>query len=135
MKKDLKHGFEPQDFHFGRAALPLQGWMVHCDGNKHIAHYFGNHGAKSNWHFTLSTFNQFLHLLNAKSTIECKELEEMILVADGCESQNWSINIFGHFVRIISNEQSVGFFPKLRKLIFVKTAGNIYVSDVILIVL
>ena len=128
MKKDLKHGFEPQDFHYGRASLPLQGWMIHSGGFKHISHFFGPHGAKSNWQFTLSTFNQFLHLLNEKGRIECEELEEMILVADGCESQNWSINIFGHIVRIINNEQSVGFFPKLKKLTFVKTAGIIYNS-------
>ena len=124
MKKDLKHGFEPQDFHFGRAALPLQGWMVHSGGVKHIAHFFGNHGAKSNWHFTLSTMNQFLHLLNEKGTIECAELEEIIFVADGSEAQNWSINIFGHMVRIVNNEQAVGFFPNLKKLSFVKTTGK-----------
>ena len=125
MKKDIKHGFEPQDFHYGRASLPLQGWMIHSGGFKHIAHFFGNHGAKSNWHFTLSTLNQFLHLINSrKGTIECDELEEIIFVADGCEAQNWSITIFGHMVRILNNEQAVGFFPKLKKLTFVKTAGN-----------
>ena len=128
MKKDLKHGFEPQDFHYGRASLPLQGWMVHSGGLKHISHFFGPHGAKSNCQFTLSTFNQFLHLLNEKGRIECEELEEMVLVADGCESQNWSINIFGHIVRIINNEPNVGFLPKLRKLTFVKTTGIIYKS-------
>ena len=75
----------------------------------------------------LSSINQFLHLLKAKGTIECDELEEMILVADGCESQNWSINIFGHIVRIINNEQSIGSYPKLKKLTFVKTAGIQYI--------
>ena len=128
MKKDLKHGFEPQDFHYSRASLPLQGWMCHSGGFKHIAHLFAQHGAKSNWHFTLSSLNQFLHMLNEKGTIECDQLEEMIFVADGSESQNWSINVFGHMVRIINNEQAVGSFPSLKKLTFIKTTGKIIAS-------
>ena len=124
MKKDLKHGLEPQNFHYGRVSLPLQGWMVHNAGWKHIGHFFGNHSAKSNWHYTLSTFKQFLDLLIQKGTIECAELEEMVLVADGCESQNWSINIFGNIVRVIVDQQSSGRFPKLNRLVFIKTASG-----------
>ena len=124
MKKDLKHGLEPQNFHYGRVSLPLQGWMIHSGGFKHIGHFIGNHGAKSNWHYTLSTFNQFLNLLIREGRIECSELEEMLLVADGCESQNWSVNIFGHLVRIIVEQQKAGNFQKLKKMVFVKTASG-----------
>jgi len=124
MKKDLKHGLEPQNFHFSRISLPLQGWMIHSGGFKHIGHFFGSHAAKSNWHFTLSTFNQFLDLLIEKGTIECSELEEMILVADGCESQNWSINVFGNLVRIVAEQQNSGRFENLKALVFVKTASG-----------
>lgn len=142
MAPTAQYGRETGNQHFTRPSFPLQGWLCWTNDMptvgppnpvKMVTHVFGDHGLKSNHHFTLAAFNLWLNRQVTEYSYNCSRLKKMVIVSDGCAGQNWSHHVFGHLVRSINNMKICPgrFFPNLKELIVLKTVaghGMIYIT-------
>ena len=129
MKIEFQYGHETGDQHYGRGSLSLQSVLTHANHFyedvgaipvKTCHHYFADHGVDSNHHFTITTFDQYINMLKEETAFDVTSLKKLVLVCDGSESQNWSIQVMGNLVRRFREAQDTGFFGNLETLLLVK---------------
>ena len=129
MKYDFQFGDETGDQHYSRGSLPLQSVMTHAScffddvGDfpvKTCHHFFGPHGAEANHHYTITVLDQYINLVKEESAFDVKRLKKLVLVSDGSEQQNWSVQVMGNLVRRFREAQDHGFFGNLETLLYVK---------------
>ena len=129
MKIELQFGRETADQHYGRGALSLQSVLTHANHFyeevdtipvKTCHHFFGPHGAEANHDFTISVLDQYIDEVKEESAFNVNRLSKMVLVCDGSEVQNWSIQVMSHLVRRFREAQDDGYFGNLETLLFVK---------------
>ena len=98
MAPTASFGVETGNAHFGRAAFPLQGWLSMTNDMsevgerkpvKMVTHFIAENGVAPNHHFTLTAFDQLLELLVVEDQFDASQLEKLVLLSDGCASQNW----------------------------------------------
>ena len=135
----LKFGRETADQHYGRGSLSLQSVLTHANHFyedvgaipvKTCHHFFGPHAAEANHHFTITVLNQYINMVIEESAFDVNRMEKLVLVCDGSESQNWSVQIMGNLVRRFREVQDNGYFGNLKTLLFVKKCpghGKVYI--------
>ena len=138
MKPELIFGRETAEQHFGRGSLGLQSILTHANditGDcgpipvKTCHHFFMPHGSKANHDCTITVINQYIEMIKTESAYDFNALRKLVLVCDGSEQQNWSLNVMGHIVRRLRAAQEDGFFSSLKSVLLVKKApghGKVY---------
>ena len=138
MKFEFQYGRETADQHYGRGSLSLQSVMTHANRYyeevdsipvKTVHHFFGPHSADANHHFTITVLDQYINLVIEETAFDVTSLEKLVLVCDGSEAQNWSVQVMGNLVRRFRDVQDKGFFVNLKTLLFVKKSpghGKVY---------
>ena len=138
MKIELQFGRETADQHYGRGSLSLQSVMTHgnrfyeeVDGIavKTVHHFFGPHGSLANHHYTITVLDQYINAMIGETALDVNSLESLVLVCDGSEVQNWSVNVMGNLVRRFRDAQRTGSFGNLKSLLLIKKApghGKVY---------
>ena len=140
MKFEFQYGRETADQHYGRGSLSLQSVMTHANRYyeevdsipvKTVHHFFGPHSADANHHFTITVLDQYINLVTEETAFDVTSLEKLVLVCDGSEAQNWSVQVMGNLVRRFREVQDKGFFGNLKTLLFVKKSpghGKVHTS-------
>ena len=58
--------------------------------------------------------------MTEETAFDVTKLEKLVLVCDGSEAQNWSVQVMGNLVRRFREVQDRGFFGNLKSLLFIK---------------
>ena len=115
--------------YYGRGSLSLQAIMTHANrfyddvGGipvKTCHHFFGPHGSEANHHYTITVWDQYINLVKEETTFDVKSLNKLVMVCDGSETQNWSVQVIGNLVRRFREAQDDGYFGNLKTLLLVK---------------
>ena len=137
-------GKELQAQHYQRQTLPFQGFCVNfaierTDENNEVQYdlqktqtfYIAEAATKDNHNYTLSCLEDVIkkHCTDETFAETFKSAQTMILIADGCEKQNWHRNLF-HGIQTMmqyfqnpDNPQDI-LLPNVKRVEFLKTVSG-----------
>ena len=133
MKYDFQFGDETGDQHYSRGSLPLQSVMTHASC---FYDDVGDFPVKTC--HTITVLDQYINLVKEETAFDVNRFKKLVLVSDGSETQNWSVQVMGNLVRRFREAQDHGFFGNLETLLYIKKSpghGKVYINLSILSVI